>query len=428
MPEARNENDVVSPSRETERSVGTPGIGHLLILALIVGVFAVGWLIVYSQLNDLIWNNSFVTANRWMIPVGVMLFSLLVGLAQKYLHASNVVEGGIDEALKAEDVATYKTFWGTLFSSFFSLWSGASIGPEAPLGFLAVQISQWLAARRKFMTQGALVASLAGMSSAYNGIIGNPVFAAVLAVEAGSAKGGLVVLTPSLIAGTVGFLLFALVGVKPFAGFLDVGTVSTITPGWIIWSIVLGLVGVLLALYTALALRVIGRAMSVFKDRVILRALIAGVIISVACYFIPNLMFSGEDTIRGIIDNPAEYGVEMLLLMAVLKPLLLALSLKGGYLGGPLFPTLFASTMIGLAISLLAPSVPLAILVMCPAAGVITLLLRAPLTAILLVALLTAAGTSPDMLGLISVSVATALLVGLLMKARVARRSQQAQT
>lgn len=69
--------------------------------------------------------------------------------------------------------------------------------------------------------------------------------------------------------------------------------------------------------------------------------------------------------------------------------------------------------------------VPLAILVMCPAAGVITLLLRAPLTAILLVSLLTGAGATPSMLGLISVSVATALLVGMFMQKRRAGRNLQ---
>mgnify|MGYP001285253855 CR=1 FL=1 len=420
MTTTSSDNGLGSPTSENERSVATPGIGHLLLLALIVGVFAIVWLLVYEGGNDLIWNNSFVTSNRWVIPVGVVFFSLLVGLVQKYLHAPTVIDGGIEQALKAEDVATYKNFWGALLSSLLSLWSGASVGPEGPLGFLAVQISQWIAARLKFEKRGALVASLAGMSSAYNGIVGNPVFASLLAVEASGAKGGLAVLTPSLVAGTVGFLLFAIVGVEPFAGFLAVGSVSGITLAWIVWAIALGLIGVLLALYTRAALGVSDRVMSRFKDRVVVRTLVAGVIIGVVCYFIPELLFSGESVIQTIIANPAQYGVEMLLLMALLKPLLLTLSLKSGYLGGPIFPALFASIMIGLAISLLAPGVPLAILVACPAAGVITLLLRAPLTAILLIALMTSAGASPDMLGLITVSAATALLAGMFMQKRMA--------
>ena len=105
----------------------TPSLGHILVVALVVGIFAVLWLVTYSQLNDLIWQNSFVASNRWVIPVGVVFFSLLVGLTEKYLHAPNVIEGGVDVALKSEDVATYRSFWGTLLSSLFSLWSGASV-------------------------------------------------------------------------------------------------------------------------------------------------------------------------------------------------------------------------------------------------------------------------------------------------------------
>ena len=73
-------------------------------------------------------------------------------------------------------------------------------------------------------------------------------------------------------------------------------------------------------------------------------------------------MFSGETGIPGIMADPATIGLPMLLLMALLKPLLLALSLKSGFLGGPIFPALFTSTMVGLAISLVVPGLPLAIL------------------------------------------------------------------
>ena len=412
---------------EAERTASRPNVVHVLLVALAVGVFAVAWLAVYSRGDALIWNNPFVTANRWVIPLGVIFFSLLVGLAQKFLHAPNVVNGGIDEALKAEDVATYRTFWGTLVSSLLSLWSGASVGPEGPLGFLAVQISQWIAMRMKFSKQGALLASIVGMSSAYNGVVGNPVFATLLATEASGAKNGMLLVGPSLVGGTVGFLIFALLGIPPFANFLNVGTVTDLSLVLVAWALVLGFLGALMAVYAALAFRTLGRAMAVFKDRVIERALVAGIIIGAVCYFIPNLMFSGETQIHGIIANPAAIGLPMLLVMALVKPLLLALSLKSGYLGGPIFPALFSAIMLGLAISLLLPGVPLAVLVMCPAAGVITLLLRAPLTAILLVSVMVGAGATPVMIGLITVAAAASLGVGMVLQRAQARRAAPAQ-
>jgi H+/Cl- antiporter ClcA len=414
---------IASTAAEAERSAVTPNIGHVLLIALLVGAFGLLWLVAYELLVELVWGNL-LSGQRWAIPVGAVFFSLLVGLLQRYMRAPDVAEGGIEKPLKAQDVATYKTFWGSLLSSFCSLLSGASIGPEGCLGMLAVEVAQWIATKLKFTKQGVMVAALAGMSSAYNGIIGNPVFATLLGTEASGSKGGLALVGVNLVAGVVGFLVFTLVGVPAFAGSLNVGQPAELTLRWVLWAVGLGLVGALVAAFMGVALRGMDRVMGVFKERVIERALVAGVVVGVVCYFIPDLMFSGQKSIQYIVSHPAEYGLWMLLLMAILKPLLLALSLKGGYLGGPIFPTLFTAMMVGLAISLLAPGVPLSILLVCPTVGVVTLALHAPLTAILLVALLTGAGDNSDMIGLVAVSAATALVAGMVLQGRRARRSQ----
>jgi len=395
---------------------------QILLISTIVGLFAVAWLAVYFQLNSLIWENDFVAANRWTIPVGAIFFSLLVGLVGKYLHAPNLIEGGgAAEALAAGDTTGYKTFWGALLSSFLSLLSGASVGPEGPIGVLAVDVSEWLALRLKLAREAFLPAGMAGLSSAYNGIVGNPVFAALFATETSGGKGGISRLVADLAAGAVGFLLFTLLKVPPFAGFLAVPAIGAIEPLWIVWAIVLGALGAALAAYVAVALQIAGRAMGGFKDRIVLRALAAGTIIGVVCYFIPELMFSGESSIHTIVANAASYGVPMLLLFAILKPLLLALSFKGGYLGGPIFPSLFTAVMIGLVVNLLVPSLPIAICLTCVEVGVIALVLKAPLTSILLVTVIASGNANLD--GLIVVACVTALIVGQGLQALMARHA-----
>jgi H+/Cl- antiporter ClcA len=401
--------------------VPSVALWQILLVALIVGLFTVVWLVAYSELNSLIWENDFVAANRWAIPAGAIFFSLLVGLVGKYLHAPNVIEGGnAVEALAAGDTSGYKTFWGALLSSFLSLLSGASVGPEGPIGFLAVDISEWLALRLKLAKEAFLPASLAGLSSAYNGIVGSPVFAALYASEASGGKGGLVLLVADLAAGAVGFLLFTLLNVPPFAGFLAVPPIGSIETNWVLWAIALGALGAVLAAYVAIAFHAAGKLMGVFEDRIILRALVAGAIIGGVCYFFPELMFSGETSIHTIIASAASYGVPMLLLFAVLKPPLLALSFKGGYLGGPIFPSLFTAVMIGLVVNQLVPSLPLAICLTCVEVGVVTLVLKAPLTSILLVTVVAGANASLD--GLIVVASVTAVIVGQGFQALMARR------
>jgi len=121
-------------------------------------------------------------------------------------------------------------------------------------------------------------------------------------------------------------------------------------------AVILGIIGALLAIFIGISFQVFGRIMDrVFKDRFIERVMAAGVIIAIVGYFVPEVLFSGEAELHPILANPVAYGVLMLLGLAILKVLLLGLSFKSGVPRGPIFPTLFASTMIALAISLLFP-------------------------------------------------------------------------
>ncbi|NPV62943.1 MAG: chloride channel protein [Methanotrichaceae archaeon] len=397
-----------------------------LFIALVVGLFAVAWLAAYSQLEALIWKNDFMTANRWTIPVGVAILSLLVGLVGKYMQAPNLINGGGPvDALNAGDISGYKTFWGALLSSFLSLVSGASVGPEGPIGILAVDISEWLAQKLKLAREAFLPAGMAGLSSAYNGIVGNPIFAALFATEMSAGKGGISRLVADLATGAVGFILFALLGVPAFAGMLAVPHISSIKPIWIAWAVLLGVIGALIAAYIGIAFRIADKPMSFFGDRIVLRAVVAGAVIGIVCYFIPQLMFSGESSIHEIVDDAASYGIFMLLLMAVLKPALMALSFKGGYLGGPIFPSLFTAVMVGLVVNQLIPSLPLEICLTCIEVGVVTLVLKAPLTSILLVALV--AGGNANLDGLIVVASATALIAGQGLQALTARKPHDSE-
>ncbi len=111
-------------------------------IGLVSIVFAIVWLYVYGVLNSALWGNSFVSDNRWVLPLGVLVFSLLVGLGQKYLNAPTVINGSASDAIKGGQAVSYKRFPGTLFSSSVSLLSGVAVGPEGPLGFLVVEVDR----------------------------------------------------------------------------------------------------------------------------------------------------------------------------------------------------------------------------------------------------------------------------------------------
>jgi H+/Cl- antiporter ClcA len=404
-------------------------IWHIILIAFIAIAFTAVYMTSYLWLNDQIWfENDFVLNNPWTIPALVLFFSLLVGLSQRYLHAPTVINGGFVESMKGEgEHANYRTFPGALLSSFASLLSGASIGPEGTIAVLVMDISAFIREKLKIAVDSAndaLGFDVAALASAFNGIIGSVLFTGVFATEfqVGGKKDALRFLVWNLLAGTIGYLFYISLGLPAFFQSIVFTPIDELKGEYIVYAILLGVLGALIALFSGLSMQGIGKIIErTFGGRVIARILAAGVIIAVIGYFIPQLLFSGEVQIHTIIENPAEVGIALLLLMAILKILLLALSFKSGYLGGPIFPILFSCTMIALALNLAFPSVPLSILVLCIESAAITLALGAPLTAILLV---TVVGTASQYeIALLVLSAVTAMALALAFRELRERRS-----
>ncbi len=415
-PNAPQRTDHAAPAR----------IWQVVLVALVAIVFTAIWLGVYGFIAGVIWPSNYVATRRWTIPVGVLLFSLLVGLAQKYLRAPTVIHGGLAESMKGGAKVDFTTFPGALISSYCSLLSGASVGPEGPLGILVEDIAEWMRVKLKIARESALGFRVAALASAYNGIIGSALFTGVFATELQvGANNALALLAWNLLAGVIGFMFFTLLKLPVFAKYLAFAPISQLTLPYVVYAVLLGVLGALVAIFVALAFRVAGAVTErVFQGRVVLRALGAGVIIAPIVYFVPDVMFAGEKQIFPMIDNPASFGVLALVGLGILKLLLLALSFKSGFLGGPAFPILFACTMFGLALSLLFPAIPVSIFVLCIEAAAVTLALRAPLTAILLVAVIGTADSSE--IALLVVSSVVALIVGSGVQYLRARRAARA--
>jgi H+/Cl- antiporter ClcA len=409
------------PSLSAKKGDRVPKIPAIIIIALIAVAFSLAWFASLHFLNTSFWKNDFVIANRWMIPVGVLFFSLLVGLCGKYLRAPNVINGGFEVVLKGGNL-DYKTFPGTLLTSFFSLLSGAAVGPEAPLTFLVVEVAEWIGDKIKVAKETRLGFIMAAIAAAFNGLFGNPLLTAVLVTEMQGATGSVRFLAWNLVAGAIGYMCFSLIGFPAFASSLPMTPVNVITLTYAILAIGLGAIGSLVAIFIGISLKSVGTIMDkVFKDRFMVRIMAAGAIIAVIVYFVPEVMFSGESEIHTIAANPAAYGVLVLLGFAILKVLLLALSSKAGYLGGPIFPTMFAAITVALALNLLFPSVPVGLLVTCIVVAAITLALGAPFAAILLT--ITFVTSTTQELGYIALAAATALIIGAAFKERISQRS-----
>ena len=412
-----------SAPRETPADSGALRLWQVVLIAVIAITFTVAYLSVYALLNNAVWGeNDFIAANPWAVPAGVVLFSLLVGLSRKYLHAPDVIHGGFADSLKSGESPNPRTFPGALLSSLFSLLSGASVGPEGTITVLVGYISSFVRGRLRISSPtAALGFDVAALASAFNGIIGSVLFTGVFATEfqVGGNKNAFRLLTWNLLAGTIGFVLYQVLGLPSFARSIPFEPIGELLPAYTVYAVALGIIGSLLAIFAGISMQAAGTVMErVFGAATVAPVLTAGVVIAIVGYFVPEVLFSGEGQIHAIIADPARFGVVMLLGMAVLKILLLALSFKSGYIGGPLFPIIFASTLVGLALSLVFPGVPVAILVLCIETAALALALGAPLTTILLVAVV---GTADQYtIVLLALSAVTAMLIGARVKGRSA--------
>lgn len=400
----------------------------VVLIALVAIVFALAFLLLEGYLNGLIWTEGVLVERRWLIPVLAVLLSLVVGLSRRYLHAPSAIDAGFVEMVRGDaEPPDYRQFPGAFVSSLGSLLSGASIGPEGVLGVLVSEIAAFLGPHLRIPDSARAEFTLAALASAFNGLIGSVLFTGIFATELqqGRAKGPLQYLVWNLLAGVVGYVVFRASGFPAFASMIPFPPAGLL-PLYAVVAILCGVLATGIALGIGIWLQVVEQVMDrVFGTGVVLRVVAAGAIIGAVCYVFPDLLFSGENQIHDFVGNPAFYGAGLLLLLALLKLGLFGISIKAGYIGGPVFPVIFACTLTGLALNLVIPGIPAAVFVLCIEAAALAVAMGIPLTAILLVVVVS--GADQDMVVLLVISIATGMLLSAeAMKRIEARRASAA--
>ena len=119
------------------------------------------------------------------------------------------------------------------------------------------------------------------------------------------------------------------------------------------------------------------------KEHVVLRGLIGGLGMGIIGALLPLTLFSGEEQTTELISHAAEIGVAMLILLGLFKLFATSLVLATGWKGGYIFPIMFASVALGMAVNLVFPGIPVAVTVAATMAGALVAALKAPLFAAL---------------------------------------------
>ena len=291
---------------------------------------------------------------------------------------------------------------GIVAVSAVSLIGGASLGPEKALGAMGGGAGSWLAQRRALGKEDSQVNTLAGFAGAYGGLFSSTVIVVLLILEVARPGGQRFAkaLAAEIVASSVSFgIYFAIAG----AVFLDDYQVPTYTfEDWqLLAGIPLGLfaalVVTLLAGFMMAAARLFGR----LKAPAIAKSTLGGVVFGLVGVALPLTMFTGSDQLKTVLKDAGTLGLGLLVAILIAKMLTFAVSQGSGFVGGPIFPSLFIGGTAGVLVHQVIPGVPLGLAFTCLLAAVPGALAPAPFSMVLMAAFLTQVGalqtgTHPD--------------------------------
>jgi H+/Cl- antiporter ClcA len=361
---------------------------------------------VYQELPDAL---GFDGTPRWWSLPALAVAGLIVAFAILRLpgRGGHVPAHGLNaEVMQPIDLP------GVLLAALASISLGAVLGPEAPLialgGALGL-LAHRLVARESPPEVAQLLAACATFA-ALSLIFGSPLIAAIILIEATGLGGDRLprVLVPGLLAAGIGSLVSIGMGSWTGLSSSDFAIGALALPAFdrpdladFAWTIPLAL-GIAVGCVVVMRLAVqVERVVSV---RPLIALPLAGLAISaLAIAFsygadksVDEVLFSGQETLDGLVTGAGAWSLSALALLLVFKGLAWMISLAA-FRGGPTFPTI----LLGAAAGVLASHLPGFDLTPAVAVGIgagIAAVLQLPLSAVVLATVLTAkagVGSSP---------------------------------
>lgn len=370
------------------------GIPVALVAYYFLKLIAVTQHYVFTTLpNDL----GFHGEPTWWPILPLALSGLLVGISIRYLPGTSGERPA--EGFKAAGGVDPIDLWGIILAAFATLALGAVLGPEAPLiaigsglGVLAVHLF-----KRDAPATASVVIGAAGSFAAISALLGSPIVGAFLLMEAAGLGGPIlgVILVPGLLAAGTGSLIF--IGLYRWTGYgtftlaiPDIPSFGTPNGVEFLWAIGIGIAAAVVGTgIRRLALLL----QSIVERRMILLTTIAGIgVAGCAIAFFETtgrssseVLFSGELALPSLIQNSGRWTVGALIMLVLFKGLAYSISLSC-FRGGPTFPGMFIGAAGGMALSHL-PGLPMIAGVAMGIGAMTVVMLRLPLTSVLLASL-----------------------------------------
>ena len=312
-----------------------------------------------------------------------MLGGLLVGLG---LHYQGSHQGGSLQVEMAKGRVPYRGIAGSMLIALIGLISGASIGPEGPLGHMGAGLGSWLAEKLGYDPDKSRILSLSGISAAFGGFLGTPLSAAFMSMEFTGLLSMPIYanMVAALVSSLIGaWIIFSLIGTLP-AGATGFPQDGLLNIAGLLYAVIFGLIGLGWAFLFKLVFGTARRLAAPLDRYPVFKPVVGGLAFGLVGAWLPLTLFSGEHELAHVLVNGVQIGFFTLVLLAVLKLVTLSVCLATGFPGGFVFPLLFSAGSLGYAIHLLLPFIPLPVCVVGMLAGIGGGVMRMPFSVILL--------------------------------------------
>jgi H+/Cl- antiporter ClcA len=401
-------------------------MAFVVVLGLISALVTFAFMALVSVGTGAIWEQAAAALGmdtRLFTVLICTLGGLLVGLLVKLFGDHNAIFAELMQEFGKTGRFNYRHAPGIVLTAFVSLIAGGSLGPEAPLADACGGIGTLMADKLKLDERETRTMGFSGVSAMLASFITEPVGGAILGLE--SAQGGtggkqtyFWILFPSLLASAVATVAFVTLSGQFFATLYQFADYAP-QLRHLLYAAPLGFIGAVAGLLFMLALQRLRQLLQPMKAHLVLRGLLGGLAMGIIGALLPLTLFSGEEQTLDLINDAAEIGVLMLIVLALAKLFITALLLTTGWKGGYIFPIMFASVALGLAVNLLFPAIPVAVAVAATIAGALVAALRSPLFAVLFTLVLVQKETA----AVIAVAMVVGALLTALLALRAARRA-----
>ena len=339
----------------------------------------------------------------WWVAVAVAA-GIAVGLVRRLTRLPWKTPGLFDD-LQTGSVEV-RLVPGIAAVSAVSLIGGASLGPEKALGSMGGGLGTWMAERRALKTEDAQVNTLAGFAGAYGGLFSSTVIVVMLIMEVARPGGQRFIkaLTAQIVSSSVSFAIYFVIA---GAVFLDEYQMPRYTfHDWqLLAAIPLGLFAALVVTVLSIFTLGAGRLFERLQVPDIAKSALGGIIFGIVGVALPLTMFSGGDQLKTELGHAGTLGVGLLAAALIGKMLTFGVSQGSGFVGGPIFPSLFIGGTAGVMIHHVIPGVPLGLAFTCMLSAVPGALVAAPFSMVLLAAFLTQVGalqTAPILIAVVT--------------------------